>query len=254
MWFVILTAVMRMKGLLGIGHVNNWQHIQSHSHTVWEMVYYTEGRPLLTLDGVGYNLSPGTFVCQPPFVSHGEDGFDTFGNYWFSVFDFDVLPNQLIIVSDTVDSAVLGLIRQMHFVFLHKPPNYSLLCDALLNTISQYVLSQLGTNTPSNPFVQKFVLELMYHASDCQYKISDGLKKVPFSYDYFRLLFKKEMGCTPIEYLNHTRISNAKNLLSSRNSGLSVASIAALCGFSDPLYFSRLFKKETGVSPSGWTG
>ena len=60
--------------------------------------------------------------------------------------------------------------------------------------------------------------------------------------------FRKAYGLTPYEYLNQRRISTAKLLLT--NSNLSIEEIAAQTGFPDRNYFSKYFKKKTGLSPS----
>ena len=60
-------------------------------------------------------------------------------------------------------------------------------------------------------------------------------------------LFEEEVGCSPSEYLIRYRVTQARKMLSK---GASVKSAALSCGFDDPLYFSRLFYKATGVRPS----
>ena len=51
-----------------------------------------------------------------------------------------------------------------------------------------------------------------------------------------------------IEYLTEVRLRNARELL--KDSGLSIKEICAESGYSDPNYFSRIFKKYEGVTPS----
>jgi YesN/AraC family two-component response regulator len=248
-------GVIQLKNLISIGNVINCEHINTHSHTIWEMIYYTKGKVKLTVDEKEYELSDGVFVCQPPFLSHSEDGIKTFNNYFFCVSNYDLLPNKLIIVKDTVNKVIKHLIQQMYYTFNTKPTNYALICEAQLNLIVQYVISQISSNNMVNPYVEKFALALLSNASNCNFKISDIVGDIPFSFDYFRLLFKKEMSCTPIDYLNKIRISNAKNLINNRfyQGNLSFATISRMCGFLDPLYFSRSFKKHTGMSPSEWS-
>ncbi|MGN0190649.1 MAG: ATP-binding protein, partial [Candidatus Cryptobacteroides sp.] len=57
-------------------------------------------------------------------------------------------------------------------------------------------------------------------------------------------------GLTTTEYINRIRISLAKKLLD--NSDLLIGDIALRCGVDDLAYFSSIFKKATGHTPSGW--
>ena len=75
-------------------------------------------------------------------------------------------------------------------------------------------------------------------------------EQLNLSYSYFRKLFRDMVGLTPHQYLLQVRLNKAKEMLESQN--LSVKEISAAVGFIDELYFSRLFKKKTGLSPSHW--
>ena len=66
--------------------------------------------------------------------------------------------------------------------------------------------------------------------------------------NYLSQLFKKEVGLSFIAYLTHYRINQAKLLL--RSSQRQLADVASDVGYSDPAYFSRIFKKMTHVSPN----
>ena len=59
--------------------------------------------------------------------------------------------------------------------------------------------------------------------------------------------FHKETGQTISAYINHVRIEKSKQLLAA--SQTPIAEVAALCGFEDQSYFSRVFRQSTGVSP-----
>ncbi|HIY03318.1 MAG TPA: response regulator [Candidatus Blautia faecipullorum] len=65
---------------------------------------------------------------------------------------------------------------------------------------------------------------------------------------YFSKLFKQETGKNFIEYLTEVRLLKAKELLAVP--GCSIKEICAMSGYSDPNYFSRIFKKYEGVTPS----
>ena len=66
--------------------------------------------------------------------------------------------------------------------------------------------------------------------------------------EYFRRIFKSFYGVSPIVYINNLKISRAKELLKSEM--YSVTDAAMESGYADISYFSREFKKITGVSPS----
>lgn len=65
---------------------------------------------------------------------------------------------------------------------------------------------------------------------------------------YLCRLFKQKIGINFIDYLNMIRLSKAKHLLQTSN--LKIYEVGNLCGFSDMNYFTKVFKKATGVTPS----
>ena len=70
---------------------------------------------------------------------------------------------------------------------------------------------------------------------------------VGFSGSYFSSLFKKETGRNFLEYLSEVRMNRAKELL--RETNLSVAEVCVRVGYSDLKYFTKSFKKATGLKP-----
>ncbi len=73
---------------------------------------------------------------------------------------------------------------------------------------------------------------------------------VAFSEDYLTYCFRKELGVTPITYLNRFRVSRARQLLFETTK--SITEIALDVGFSDSGYFSRVFRREVGMSPEAY--
>ncbi|MBN1979079.1 MAG: substrate-binding domain-containing protein [Anaerolineae bacterium] len=70
------------------------------------------------------------------------------------------------------------------------------------------------------------------------------------SEDYLSRVFHRELGLSPWDYLNRYRVEQAKQLL--RRTNNAIGAIASQVGFKDPLYFSRVFRKMTGLSPSAF--
>lgn len=73
---------------------------------------------------------------------------------------------------------------------------------------------------------------------------------IGISPQHFSKIFKDDIGLNYIEWLTRLRIDVAKRLLS--EGGLSVKEVCYLVGYNDPNYFSRIFRKTEGVSPSSY--
>ena len=97
--------------------------------------------------------------------------------------------------------------------------------------------------------------DIIYKAIDymkCNYQskitLEDTALNVGLSPSYFSKVFKEEMGCTFSSYLNELRIDKSKALLLSGSA--SIMEICAQVGFEDQSYFTKVFKKRTGVTPA----
>lgn len=84
------------------------------------------------------------------------------------------------------------------------------------------------------------------HLTD-KLSLDQAAEQVYLSKSYFCRIIKDELGCTFTEYVNRLRIERSKTLL--RSTGMPIAEIACAVGFDDQSYFTRIFKKQTGVAP-----
>ncbi|MBE2202870.1 MAG: helix-turn-helix transcriptional regulator [Chthoniobacterales bacterium] len=76
------------------------------------------------------------------------------------------------------------------------------------------------------------------------------LEKSRYSYAHLCRVFRAEYGIPPLKYVHGLRIDRAKLLL--HDTTLSISEIAYRVGFGDPVYFSELFRKVVGTTPSGY--
>ncbi len=97
-----------------------------------------------------------------------------------------------------------------------------------------------------SPTVQKVIVMIESNlASDLT--LSELANTLNINASYLSTVFKKETGKTVTGYVNEKRIELAQELLKTTN--LQIQTIAQYCGIVDVHYFTRLFKKITGVSP-----
>jgi len=241
-----------MRGLISIGLIPRpITRFPEHIHNTWEIVYYTYGTGILKIGDREYNFKPKDIICQPPGIPHSEYSDTGFQNIHFSIesfHDFNNIPHHF---TDTVDRDYYNILIQLHREFHLKRRNWINITEALLNVLYQYMLSW-GNEKKKNPAVEQLENILISNISNNNLRLEKELNKIPVSADHLRKLFKKETGKTPVEYLTDMRINYAKQLLKSNKNNLSIKEIAAMVGFNDPYYFSRVFKKVTSLSPTQW--
>ncbi len=93
----------------------------------------------------------------------------------------------------------------------------------------------------------KFTLKYIDENYTKEIDIKELAKHEHMSYTYFRTIFKKKTGTSPNQYIITIRLRNASLLL--KQTELSIKEIAESVGFSDQMYFSRIFKKRFGMTP-----
>lgn len=118
----------------------------------------------------------------------------------------------------------------------------------------QILLLLLGPRTetkaahePRSYKLAKQVRDLLYQPVRPNASIRSLLETLGFSYAHLNRVFKAQYAVTPTTYLNALRIERAKLLL--RNPRFSIGEVAYQVGFSNPKYFSRIFRKHTGMAP-----
>lgn len=120
--------------------------------------------------------------------------------------------------------------------------------DLASESILLYTFSRLSSTVTEQSNLIGKMLELTDESfTDSDFSISKIAGILSYNPKYLSFAFKQGMNMTFSEYLRDIRIRYATSLF---NSGLdSVKNVALLSGFSDPLYFSNVFKKSVGASP-----
>ena len=98
-----------------------------------------------------------------------------------------------------------------------------------------------------NAIVSLVLREIRLHY-DSPLSLSTLSEKAGVTSEYLSRLFTRETGVNLVSFIKTTRIENAKKLLEAGKE--KIRDIAAQTGFADPKYFNRIFKEETGMTPS----
>ncbi|MBQ1186520.1 MAG: helix-turn-helix transcriptional regulator [Clostridia bacterium] len=123
-----------------------------------------------------------------------------------------------------------------------KAEAYNVIC----NMIKEYELDYVGTK--SNDRLKPALDYIHSNYNTDLISIGTLATLCGMSEVSFRKIFTNSMGITPIKYINSLKIASAKELLLSKS--CTVAKAAELSGFKCDSYFSREFKKYTGMSPT----
>lgn len=147
---------------------------------------------------------------------------------------------------------VLLFRRIIREVQLKKPrchPLCALYTRELLELLIRQTQSQQDTSGHGSELVEKAIVQF-YQSYQQPLQIRDHADALNVSVCWLIRCFKRYTGVTPQKYLTDIRIAKAKELLYS--STLSCGEIAASVGYPDPLYFSRVFRRETGQPPQAF--
>lgn len=241
-----------MNTILFTGEHSRTYKVQWHAHDYWELVYCTGGQGTFSFEnGATIQYKEGDAVAIPPNERHTNHSTQGFTNIHLTMED-PVFPfRDAFRVSDE-DGNLKHAFSQAKYYFLSDIHKRELVLGALGELIVSYMIVYRNKNEFSASVEQIRSLILRNYARP-DFALDEAVRQMPFHYDYLRKLFKKEMGITPLEYMTSLRMKKAESLLSTMwTREYSVAEVARMCGFEDALYFSRVFKKTYGCSPSNF--
>jgi AraC family transcriptional regulator len=127
--------------------------------------------------------------------------------------------------------------------------------EALVAGVSLQIVRHAGVVTPRPaplrgglaPAARKRVLELIDARLEQRLSIDELAREAELSPSHFSRAFKQAIGRAPYQHILTRRLERARRLLEQR--GASLSDIALRLGFADQAHFTRLFKREFGVTP-----
>ncbi len=221
-----------------------------HQHDFWEITINLVGSGMATINGGAFPFQEGTIFCLAPGVAHGKVSNDGFIDGSLMLREFVPFGSSGIYhFEDDANGAARHLFHLMCEVMMKNGPNAQAIILSLADAMYQMMIGWNLTGN-RNPAVERFQKILLDNLSNNDFDLSEDMKKSGYSSSYFRKLFKLSTGHSPLGYLNHMRIEYAKRQIQQYFGARPMKEIAINSGFSDPYYFSRVFRQYAGVSPT----
>lgn len=120
------------------------------------------------------------------------------------------------------------------------------ICYKFQDNMEIFTESMFYSSDSNNKLIKEACDYISKHYSE-DISLSDVAEKIHLNPSYLSSLFKQVTGSSFKEYLNRVRIEEAKSLL--ENTDYSIMEIAVATGYSDQSYFSKVFRKLTGITP-----
>lgn len=219
--------------------------LSAHDH--WELTYVFKGRGILRTEK-DIALPQSSAILIPPKTLHTELANDRIDTLWVGLAGtkLTLLNNRDIYV---VNGAELHALFEKLWGKTEKL--YGLVgpeLDGIVTTLFGKILQLTTAATARNQDAVDFAVEYMKKNYAHLFSIATLAEKLGYSEGYFYRTFKRRTGQTPNHFLSIQRIQHASRML--EHTSLSIKKIATQSGFRDPLYFSKVFQKLTGKSPT----
>ncbi len=141
------------------------------------------------------------------------------------------------------------IIRELQLCGLYSQELAAAHAQALIYLLSRGMKEKAGPQSAASPEIQQLVEWIHRHPEE-SLSMTAYARRANMSVSTFIRKFRAHTGLPPQRYITRQRIYHARELMIS--SQMSITDIARIVGYDNPLYFSRMFKKETGMSPRAY--
>lgn len=247
------------------------------SHDFWEMVYVDRGRVLVKRDAEEIVLSQGEVIFHHPNEFHSIRALDSSPKFFVVSF---VSPSPAMkyfegyhtVLDKSLTPFISSVIREAEATYeipkndpdLHRlkkkadaPIGGEQLIKTYLEQLFVLLIRKITSGDRASVFPSKESMEnhlvtaiknMLAEKIDTPVRVGDICAALGYSESYLGKLFREQTGETIAAYAVRIRVKRAKQLI--REGRYNFTEISDALAFDNPQYFSRVFRRVTGMSPS----
>ena len=193
--------------------------------------YSADGREPWTYSWIGFNGTNAEYYLSRAGLSSENPVFS-----YENSKSFHQIFNELLLLDRT---KIADQVRMIGYIYM--------LLAQLLESSSLLTVQGKAFFSSKEEYVKNAILYVQTNFSR-NLKVKEIADYLGLNRSYLGVIFKEIVGLTPQEFLIDFRVDKAKKLLADKS--MSIGDVSRSVGYDDPLTFSKLFKKNTGVSPN----
>lgn len=240
---------MNMKITVSCGWPELREH-PLHKHNEWEIIIYMEGTGTFFTELGEYSFAPGRAVITPPGILHSSRSEQDFRS--ISVrgdFSRWIMTDVPLVLWDNAEGDGVGLVN----ILYRNRYTSGLFLSELAEAYVHFWLERAQMTGDSDAAVEMVRREIEEKALEKDADIGNILRTSGYAEDYIRMLFREKYGMSPLKFLTRIRMEHARFLMEIYKGNGSLTDVAEKCGYDDYIYFSKIFKAHTGMSPREYT-
>ena len=227
----------------------------------YQLLYIAKGKGHFYFDGKEQIITEGNMILYRPnevqmYYYYAPDKTEAYwvhftGRHVESILDFYELPETENVFYTGTSPDYQWMYRQMIQELQLCRANYEELLSLMLRHIFIMINRYIVEGRKAGSDIQNEIERATHYFNENYNKplnIDEYAESRHMSTCWFIRSFKQILKVTPMQYILSLRMANAQSLL--ETSEYNISEIAEAVGYDNPLYFSRLFHKHIGVSPS----
>lgn len=224
--------------------------IKPHLLDAYAFTFLVEGEILADVSGQNILVSAGQFLLVPPgakiIIKHfyncqGYQGYfqgDALKDHSYAVLREQIPVQKSFWFEDAVFMG--SLMKRMHQAFEDKDIRF-------LQSAIDLILTQVKPNDNKAIVSEKF-LQMVFEKDQAPLSVAEYAGKLGVTPNYLNKTVKNHTHRTAIDWIEIARMNIAKRYL--KDPSVPIIDVAIRCGLDDQSYFSRFFKKITGITPT----